>query len=82
MILRLLPSLDRRQTSRSGTHLREPPPAQFLRYLLTCSRSRSNAGVRSVFGARLSALGKDMNKMGAGLISIQDDEEDNSGEED
>lgn len=41
----------------------------------------SNAGVRSVFGDRLKALGKDLNKTGAGLVSVVDVDED-SAEED
>ncbi|GAA6001008.1 hypothetical protein JCM10207_007372 [Rhodosporidiobolus poonsookiae] len=36
----------------------------------------TNPGVRSTFGDRLKALGKDMSKTGAGIVGVADDEED------
>ncbi|GAA5971789.1 hypothetical protein JCM8115_004454 [Rhodotorula mucilaginosa] len=36
----------------------------------------TNPGVRSIFGDRLRALGKDLSKTGAGLIGLADDNED------
>ncbi|KAM0754017.1 WD40 repeat-like protein [Meredithblackwellia eburnea MCA 4105] len=42
----------------------------------------TNPGVRSVFGDRLKALGKDLTKQGSGLISVQDEDEDTEGEDD
>lgn len=56
------------------------PPTRML--LLTCLMSYSNPGVRAVFGDRLRALGKDLEKTGSGIIGVQDDEEGDSAEED
>ncbi len=41
----------------------------------------TNAGVRSVFGDRLKALGKDLEKTGSGLISVANEDEDSAGED-
>ncbi|GAA5835346.1 hypothetical protein JCM9279_004514 [Rhodotorula babjevae] len=35
----------------------------------------TNPGVRTVFGDRLRALGKDLNKSGAGIVGVADDDE-------
>ena len=41
----------------------------------TSCPSRSNPGIRTVFGDRLRALGKDLNKSGAGIVGVADDDE-------
>lgn len=38
--------------------------------------------MRTVFGDRLRALGKDLDKKGSGVIGLVDDDEEDSGEED
>jgi len=80
MTPRRSPSQDRRPTCRSGTR----PRASLRASCLSVSQSltprslrlsHSNPGVRTVFGDRLRALGKDLNKSGAGIVGVADDDE-------
>ena len=83
--LRRSPSPAPRPTCRSGTRLRASPlsPSPFRPSRPSPSRtdartscpSRSNPGIRTVFGDRLRALGKDLNKSGAGIVGVADDDE-------
>lgn len=52
--------------------------------ILTYSHVCRNPGVRSVFGDRLRAMGKDLEnlKAGSGVVTIQDDDEADSENED
>ncbi|KAK4053108.1 rRNA-processing protein [Microbotryomycetes sp. JL201] len=42
----------------------------------------TNPGVRTVFGDRLKAIGKSLDKTGSGIVALQDDNEDVSDEDD
>lgn len=59
-------------------------PSLFLSFSpfpMALSFDHSNPGVRTVFGDRLKALGKDLEKQGSGIIGLVDDDEE-SAEED